>query len=1332
MRKKLLYCFVLSMAGVSAMAQQMPVADLLDVQFNLDGSAVDVSPMKNEVEYVGSGTVIEYSSIFEGNVATFDNVWSTKSTGYYRINFEENEEFRNAVADGHSLEILVKANYDGPIQNVECKPFSAMQGGGTGFLICTTSASGSGGKNVFTYLPNVSTSGASTWRWTTSGVVPLSGFYYHVIGVWNKEEQKSYIYVDGQLRNTIDAPGDFRFAQSGCNWFCIGGDASANGAEAGWNGSLYIARVYDKPLTSEDVALLWGAVGEKEKEANLIVYQEIVQEGQLYINDLAASQALISEYEEALLGLENLMQAGTTEELEAQYAVVSDLRTKLAASVTAYANYKTHAEAAIASLEENASIQGEDRDYIEQYLYEYFEPNEDYPNGSYLYIWENRGLDDAAIAAETDWVDEKLRIAIENGYIPGSDITNLITNASFANGFTGWKGTVGTGATKSLTNDFYGAECYAKGFNMYQTLTGLENGLYVISASGAYRPFDDRYSNYYYASMYANENYVFLPTVYETRLPVSEAEDGVNCYLTVNGSDVATDLEISADGSEEVTDYGIHGMTSIANAAAAGRAVNYMVANVTDGTLTIGFKNPNANAATDWTGIANISLLYAGALQDGEHYIDETLKCMVARAETILNNIPDSGDYMQNPNFPQEIKDRLRAALNSVESATTAEQKYALIGTFSALWDEVIAGRNAYVSMINESEACAIAVGDMVAGGQIAIDEANDLYDVIQGVWTVYNDGSYTTEQALAMQGFKDAGLIPSTDENGTYLISSNYDMAYFTGKVNSVAAPVNGKLLADIDYFTENQMMNNFYGELDGDYHTITVNINRAARGAALIDNMQNGSCVKNLTIKGEVTNSNKFVTAVAANTYGFTTISSIVSLINGHSTCVGDSGNGGVMSCSRGGTVVKDCVFAGTMEGDAAINSSGIVGWTNDGGSCFTEVDNCLQIGDITLNPEGSRTIARIPQYVNISNCYYKTAFGVEEGTQITDEQLASGEVCYLLNRGNTENPTWFQTLGEDPFPVPNPNHKPVGKKADGTFSNDPSEWQTVEPGPTTPQADLLDVVFHEDGTAEDVSPRHNTVTRVGETSSVYYNETYQRYVAHFENPWGGTCSGFYQAESYEDTEISALLADGHSLEVLCMANYEGTIPNVEAKPFSAMQSGGTGFLISTISGTRQNELTFLPNVTTSGANTWRWVISGVVPESQVFYHVVGVYNKEEQKTYIYVNGELKNTVNAPGMFRFANTGCNWFAIGGDPANATSAHGSWIGDVAIARAYDKPLTAEDVAYLWEKVQNPNGIGALKPAPQAPIGIYRLDGVRVDKAQKGLYIIDGKKTLVK
>lgn len=197
--------------------------------------------------------------------------------------------------------------------------------------------------------------------------------------------------------------------------------------------------------------------------------------------------------------------------------------------------------------------------------------------------------------------------------------------------------------------------------------------------------------------------------------------------------------------------------------------------------------------------------------------------------------------------------------------------------------------------------------------------------------------------------------------------------------------------------------------------------------------------------------------------------------------------------------------------------------------------------------------------------------------------------------------------------------------------------------------------------------------------------------------------------------------------------MLQYEGEIPNVEMKPFSSMEAGGTGFLISTKSGARQNEFTFLPNVSTTGNSTWRWTTSGVVPEAGKFYHIIGVYDQLNCKARIYVNGKLCNEVDAPGIFRFANDGCKWFCIGGDPGGNNSIGNSWRGDVALARVYGKALTDKEVQKLVKKF---NGATAIEQVAsqetKAPTGIYTINGIRVQKTTKGLYIINGKKVMVK
>ena len=238
--------------------------------------------------------------------------------------------------------------------------------------------------------------------------------------------------------------------------------------------------------------------------------------------------------------------------------------------------------------------------------------------------------------------------------------------------------------------------------------------------------------------------------------------------------------------------------------------------------------------------------------------------------------------------------------------------------------------------------------------------------------------------------------------------------------------------------------------------------------------------------------------------------------------------------------------------------------------------------------------------------------------------------------------------------------------------------------------PKADLMDIVFHQDGTAEDLSPLKHEV-KIGHSEGFYnyYNSTYKRYVARFNNTWGSAPTGNYRIDYAGNTAFENALADGHSIETLIMPRYDGdTPPNSEAKPFTSHQAGGTGFLMCTQSGDRFQQIEFLPNVSSDG-NTSKWIDtrSGVFPEAGKFYHVVGVWNKEEGKSYVYVNGELKATVDAVGSMHFPNTGAHWFGIGCD-ANTSSGELAWSGDVALARIYDKPLAQTDVTALWNAVK--------------------------------------------
>ena len=92
-----------------AVAQYSLTADLLDVEFHNDGTATDLSPMHNQVEYVpGSALMTYHSESYDRYIAHFNQTPGINmSSSYYKVDYSANSAFQNALSDGHTLEALV-------------------------------------------------------------------------------------------------------------------------------------------------------------------------------------------------------------------------------------------------------------------------------------------------------------------------------------------------------------------------------------------------------------------------------------------------------------------------------------------------------------------------------------------------------------------------------------------------------------------------------------------------------------------------------------------------------------------------------------------------------------------------------------------------------------------------------------------------------------------------------------------------------------------------------------------------------------------------------------------------------------------------------------------------------------------------------------------------------------------------------------------------------------------------------------------------------------------------------------------------------------------------
>ena len=223
---------------------------------------------------------------------------------------------------------------------------------------------------------------------------------------------------------------------------------------------------------------------------------------------------------------------------------------------------------------------------------------------------------------------------------------------------------------------------------------------------------------------------------------------------------------------------------------------------------------------------------------------------------------------------------------------------------------------------------------------------------------------------------------------------------------------------------------------------------------------------------------------------------------------------------------------------------------------------------------------------------------------------------------------------------------------------------------------EADLLDVVFHADGTATDVSPAHRKVDCYpNSTLYTYWLPQYGRYVAHSDASWNDSGKGHYRVDYAGDDNFWQQLADGYTMEAVVMT--PEIVAGTEAKWISSHQGGGPGgFMVST-----DGQLAYLPHT----GNAYRWTkYAGW--SGGAYYHMVGVYDRDAAKVHLYVNGELKATADAPnGLTKpGSDTRNHFFAIFGDPSGDGGCNQQIPGDVVMFRIYSTPSSAEQVEQMW------------------------------------------------
>ena len=251
------------------------IADLLDIEFKNDGTAVDVSPKNFTVTtFPGSTLMTYYSDAYERYVAQFNNSLGASTTsGFYNTSvYSSDQDFKDKLSDGFTMETLCRLDVENP-GTAEIKMLSSTTSGGMALMIIKaassyTSINPNATSYSFTFLAHI----GGGWKFPDSGVVPEVGRYYHLVGVYNKTEGKLFIYIDGEEKGSYSVSGDLKFptnAQALRFGIGVGSGSSATRGEAAWNGDVAIARIFSEPLTSGEIKDLWRAARVKIPAINI-------------------------------------------------------------------------------------------------------------------------------------------------------------------------------------------------------------------------------------------------------------------------------------------------------------------------------------------------------------------------------------------------------------------------------------------------------------------------------------------------------------------------------------------------------------------------------------------------------------------------------------------------------------------------------------------------------------------------------------------------------------------------------------------------------------------------------------------------------------------------------------------------------------------------------------------------------------------------------------------------------------------------------------------------------------------------------------------------------
>ena len=630
--------------------------------------------------------------------------------------------------------------------------------------------------------------------------------------------------------------------------------------------------------------------------------------------------------------------------------------------------------------------------------------------------------------------------------------------------------------------------------------------------------------------------------------------------------------------------------------------------------------------------------------------------------------------------------------------------------------------------------------------------------------------------------------MTPATD--GAFEIANEKQLNWFAMYVNTTDnKAANARLTADIDFSALQVMIGNsdnddaYKGTFDGQGHKVTLGYAVNQKNVGLFRYL-NKATIKNLITDGTIQNEdNSCSGGIFAGSRGATVIENCVSYVNFKRESSGDATIGGIGAYMHDNGSLRNVAFYGSVETPNATGNGGLLGYAN-GGSNVSIVNAVVNATKFEVSGN-SVSIAR--NTGNITNVYVVNC-GTStqaEAKAATEDQLASGELCFLLNGSVSGGTDWYQLIGTDAAPLPiakdvavvyvqndltcdgKPKGDPIYTNTAGTVNQDDHKWNEwgfctvcdeVQPDYMTATNGIFEL-----GTDKQLNWFAHYATKIDATANAILTADIDMTevigfpgIGNPDKPYTGTFDG-------QGHKISGLMIDNQATEQPAGFFNEATAGAV-IKNFTLDNTCyiiGHHYVAAFVGHVAGNGEVLLEQLgNEADVTAWNQNAGGIVGCNtsgdlhltlKNCYNTATISGDNECGGLSGWLGNNANTINCYNMGTIAAQNSESFARGNNiqVTNCFDPVTDWpalpkspIEDFTNGTIYKALSEAAPGVWFLSAAENgypvlyntgiTTGIESVNMNANVNGRIYNLNGQQVQKAQKGLYIVNGKKLFVR